>query len=142
MSEQSKALTRRFYEDVFNKKNLKTVDELCAPNFIDHNPAPGQGAGSQGMKSWLQQFFQAFPDLTATIHEMVAEGDLVVTRLTCQGTHKGAFMGAAPTGKKVTFSALDMVRIKDGRAAEVWHEGNDAVVLMELGVHMPAASKP
>ncbi len=138
MSEQNKALTRRFYEEVFNKKNLKTVDELCAPAFVDHNPAPGQGAGPQGLKDWLQPFFQAFPDLTATIHEMIAERDLVVTRLTCQATHKGAYMGAAPTGKRIAFSVLDMVRIKDGRAIEVWHEGNEAIALTEVGVRMSA----
>jgi predicted ester cyclase len=133
MSEQNKMLTRRFYEEVFNEKKLGTVDELCAPGFVDHNPGPGQAPGLQGLKDWMQQFFQAFPDLTATVHDMVAERDLVVTRLTLQGTHKGAIGGAAPTGKKVTFTALDMVRIKDGRAIEVWHEGNDVVVLMELG---------
>jgi steroid delta-isomerase-like uncharacterized protein len=138
MSEQNKTLTRRFYQEVFNEKKFGTVDELCAPGFVDHNPAPGQAPGPQGMKEWMQQFFQAFPDLTATVHEMVAEGDLVVTRLTCQGTHKGTIAGAAPTGKKVTFTALDMVRIKDGRATEVWHEGNDVAVLMELGAQMPA----
>jgi steroid delta-isomerase-like uncharacterized protein len=138
MSEQNKTLTRRFYDEVFNKKNLKTIDELCAPGFVDHNPAPGQAPGVQGLKDFTQQFFQAFPDLKATIHEMVAEGDIVATRVTCQGTHKGPFLGAAPTGRNVTFSALDMVRIKDGRATEVWHEGNDAVVLMELGVRLPA----
>jgi steroid delta-isomerase-like uncharacterized protein len=138
MSEQNKTLTRRFYEDVFNKKNLNTVDELCAPSFVDHDAAPGQAPGLKGLKEWLSQFLQAFPDLKATIEEMVAERDLVVTRLTCQGTHKGTFMGAAPTGKKISFSAMDMVRIKDGRAVEVWHQGNDAMALMELGVRMPA----
>jgi steroid delta-isomerase-like uncharacterized protein len=138
MSEQNKTLTRRFYEDVFNKKNLNTVDELCAPSFVDHDAAPGQAPGLKGLKEWLSQFLQAFPDLKATIEEMVAERDLVVTRLTCQGTHKGTFMGAAPTGKKISFSAMDMVRIKDGRAVEVWHHGNAAMALMELGVRMPA----
>lgn len=138
MSQQNKTLTRRFYDEVFNQKKLATVDELCAPSFVDHSPAPGQGPGVEGMKNWMQQFFQAFPDLKATVHEMVADGDLVVTRVTCQGTHKGAIAGAAPTGKKVTFTALDMVRIKDGRATEVWHEGNDVAVLMELGAHIPA----
>lgn len=138
MSEQNKALTRRFYEDVFNQKKLDTVDELCAQGFVDHTPAPGQAQGVQGLKDWMRQFFQAFPDLKVTVHEMVAERDLVVTRLTCQGTHKGAFAGAAPTGRNVTFTALDMVRIKNGRATEVWHEGNDVAVLMELGAHMPA----
>ena len=112
MSEQNKTLTRQFYDEVFNKKNLNAVDELCSPGFVDHNAPPGQGPGVKGLKDWMQQFFQAFPDLKATIHEMVAEGDIVVTRLTCQGMHKGAFMGAAPTGRNVTFSALDMVRIR------------------------------
>jgi steroid delta-isomerase-like uncharacterized protein len=138
MSEQNKALTRRFYEEVFNQKKLGAVDELCAPEFVDHNPAPGQTPGVQGLKDWMQQYFQAFPDLKATVHEMVAEGDLVVTRVTCQGTHKGTIAGAAPTGRNVTFTALDMVRIKNGRATEVWHEGNDVAVLMELGARMPA----
>lgn len=140
MSEQNKTMTRRFYEDVFNKKNLSTIDELCAPGLVDHNPLPGQAPGAKGVKDWFQMFVQAFPDLTVTIHDMVAEGDIVVTRLTCQGTHKGTLMGAQPTGKRVTFRAMDMVRIRDGRATEVWHEGNDAEVMMGLGVQMPAAT--
>jgi hypothetical protein len=70
--------------------------------------------------------------------QTVAERDLVVTRLTVQATRKGAFMGAAPTGKKVTFHGMDMVRIKNGRATESWHHGDEAVVLMEPGVHVPA----
>jgi steroid delta-isomerase-like uncharacterized protein len=137
MSEQNKTLTRRFYEEVFNKKNLDTVNELCAPGFVDHNAMPGQGPGPNGLKDWFRQFFEAFPDMKATIDEMVAERDLVVTRLTCEGTHKGEFMGAAPTGRKVSLHGMDMVRIKDGRATEVWHQGDDVVVLMELGVRVP-----
>jgi len=140
MSDQNKTLTRRFYEDVFNKKNLSTMDELCAPGFVDHNPLPGQAPGIKGVKDSFQMFIQAFPDLTVTIHEMVAEGDLVVTRMTFQGTHKGPMLGAAPTNKQVTFRGLDMVRIKDGRAIEAWHEGNDAEVLLGLGVQVPAAT--
>lgn len=140
MSEQNKTLVRRFYDEVFNSKRLSLVDELCAPGFVDHNPSPGQAPGAQGLKNWLQQFFHAFPDLKATVDEIVSERDIVVTRLTCKGTHKGTFMGAAPTGRTVRFTALDMVRIKDGRATEVWHEGNDAIVMMELGARMPVAT--
>ncbi len=140
MSEQNKTLTRRFYDEVFNKKNFTAIDELCAPGFVDHNAAPGQAPGVQGLKDWCRQFLQAFPDLHATVHEMIAEGDFVVARITCQGTHTGTFMGAAPTGRTVTFSGLDMVRIKGGRATDVWHEGNDAVVMMELGARMTVAS--
>lgn len=138
MSEQNKTLTRRFYDEVFDKKNLDAIDELCAPGFVDHNAMPGQGPGVAGLKDMFREYFQAFPDMRLTVHEMVAEGDIVVTRFTGQGTHKGTLMGSAPTGKKVSFSGLDMIRIKDGKATEVWHEGNDAVVFAQLGIRPPA----
>jgi steroid delta-isomerase-like uncharacterized protein len=138
MSEQNKSLTRRFYEEVFNKKNLAAIDELCAAGFVDHSALPEQPPGAAGLKAVFQEYFQAFPDMSLTIHEMIAENDIVVTRFTGRGTHKGALLGAPPTGKQVSFSGIDMVRIKDGKAQEVWHEGNDAIVFMQLGVQVPA----
>jgi steroid delta-isomerase-like uncharacterized protein len=140
MSEQNKALTRRFYEEVFGKKNLKVIDELCAPSFVDHSALPGQAPGIEGLKAVLRDYFQAFPDLTVNVQEIVAERDIVVTRFTMQGTHKGSLFGAPPTNRKVTFRGIDMVRIKDGKATEVWHEGDDAVVLLQLGVQLPQAT--
>jgi steroid delta-isomerase-like uncharacterized protein len=140
MSENNKAMARRFYEEVFNRRNLAAVDELCAAGIVDHNPLPGQPPGVQGMKDTLGAYFQAFPDLRLTLHEMVAEGDIVVARFTGQGTHRGTLLGVAPTGKNVKFTGIDMIRIKNGQATEVWHEGNDAVALGELGVHVPAST--
>ena len=104
---------------MFNRKNLNAIDELCAPGFVDHSAMLGQSPGPQGLKDSFGQWLQAFPDMSATVHEMVAEGDIVVARLTIQGTHKGPLMGTAPTGKKVTFRGIDMVRIKNGKATEV-----------------------
>jgi predicted ester cyclase len=82
----------------------------------------------------------ALPDLRATVHEIVADGDIVVARFTAEGTHTGPFMGASPTGRRVSLHGIDMIRIKDGRAVEVWHEGNDAEVFMQLGVQLPNAT--
>ena len=138
MSEQNKKLTRRFYEEVFNKKNLGVIDELCSVGFVDHSALPGQAPGAAGLKAVFQEWLQAFPDMNLTIHEMIAENDYVVTRFTGRGTHKGTLLGAPPTGKEVSFSGIDMIRIKEGKALEVWHEGNDATVLMQLGVQVPA----
>jgi len=139
MSEQNKALTKRFYEEVMNKKNLGAIDELCAPNVIDHFPMPGQGPGAQGMKEALGQFLRGFPDLHVTIEEIVAERDIVVVRARMEGTHNGELMGAAPTGKKVTCHANDMIRVKDGKAVEVWHQGDEVMAMMQLGVKPPTA---
>lgn len=138
MSERNKALTRRFYDEVFGKKNLNVIDELCAPGIVDHNPAPGQPPGREGMKETMHEYLTAFPDLAVTVHEVVAEGDIVVVRMTGEATHTGTLLNAAPTGKRVRFRALDMVRIRDGQATEVWHEGNDVEVLMQVGVQLPA----
>jgi predicted ester cyclase len=140
MSEQHKSLARRFYEEVINQKNLGAMDELCTPDIVDHNALPGQRPGCGGLKDSFGQFLTGFPDLRATVHQLVAEGDILVCRFTMEGTHKGDLMGASPTGKRVTFRGIDMVRIVDNRAAEVWHEGNDLEILMQLGVQPPSAT--
>jgi predicted ester cyclase len=137
MSEINKAQARRFYEELFNQKKLETIDEVCAPDIIDHFPLPDQAPGAQGVKDMFRMYLSAFPDLRVNVEEMIAERDLVVTRFNGEGTHKGELMGAAPTGKKVKFHGLDMVRFRDGKAAEVWHQGDDLLVLMQLGVQLP-----
>ena len=74
MSEQNKALARRFYEEVFNQKKLTTIDELCDPAFIDHSAMPGQGPGAEGLKDSFGRMLAGLPDLRVTVHELVAEG--------------------------------------------------------------------
>ena len=137
MSEENKAVARRFYEEVFNQHRVDAIDQVCTPDFIDHSPMPGQAAGSQGLQDVFAMFIGAFPDMHVTIEEMIAERDLVVSRITVTGTHSGEIMGAPATGKRVTFHGMDMIRVRDGKASEVWHEGDDMMVLMELGVQPP-----
>jgi predicted ester cyclase len=138
MSEQDKALARRFYEDIMNKKRMDVIDELISRDYIDHSPLPGQGPGLQGLKDSFSMLLKAFPDLRFEIEQMVAEGDTVVTRFTGTGTHKGELMGAAPTGKKITIHGIDMFRVSGGKAVEIWHQGDDMMVMMQLGVRPPA----
>lgn len=140
MSEQNKALARRFYGEVIGHKRLDVMDELCDANIVDHNALPGQRPGREGLKESFGQILAGFPDMKATVHELVAEGDMLVARFTMEGTHTAELMGAAPTGRKVTFRGIDMVRIRNGRAVEAWHEGNDLEILMQLGVQPPTAT--
>jgi predicted ester cyclase len=140
MSEENKAMARRFYKEVINERKLQAMDELCAPDIVDHNAFPGQRPGREGLKESFGQMLAGFPDMKATLHEVVAEGEVLVARFTIEGTHTAALMGAAPTGKRVTFRGIDMVRIRNGQAIEVWHEGNDLEILMTLGVQMPIAT--
>lgn len=134
MSEENKALYKKFIDEVINKKNLDVVNDLIGPGFVDHNPMPGTPPGSEGMKQAMEMFISAFPDMTSDLTFLVAEGDLVVGHQTTKGTHKGDLMGIPATGKKVEFAEIHIVRIKDGKAVEHWGLADGEAMMQQLGV--------
>jgi predicted ester cyclase len=134
-TEQNKALFRRLMEEVFDRGNISLIDELFAPDFVEHEELPpGIAAGSEGVKQMSTMFRSAFPDFKATIDDMIAEGDKVVVRGTWSGTHKGEFMGIAPTGKRVSFGVIDIVRIAGGKFVEHWGQMDNMGMMQQLGV--------
>lgn len=120
MSEQNKALLRRFYQEVMEKGNIAAVDQFVDPKYVEHNPVPGQAPGIEGLKQVFTMFLAAFANPRITVEDMVAEGDKVVSRYTGRATHKGEFMGIAPTGKEVTFNGIEIARIAGGKLVEHW----------------------
>jgi predicted ester cyclase len=117
----NKALIRRLVNEGQEKGNVDVVDELLAPDFVDHTPFPDVPPTRDGVKMLFQYLRGAFPDLTVRIDEQVAEDDKVVTRKTFLGTHLGEFMGIPSTGKPVTVEVIDIMDIHEGRAwSIVW----------------------
>ena len=133
MSEENKARTRQFYEEVINKKDLDLMDEYCVSDFIDHNPDPGQGQGLEGVKESFRQALDAFPDLHLAIDDMIAEGDKVVSRLTFSGTHKAEFAGIPASGKSFSVPVIDIIRIVDGKAVERWGLYDSMSMMQQIG---------
>ena len=138
MSEENKALFRRFVDEIINKKDVSLIDDLIAGDMVDHNLLPGQEPGREGMKQMLGMFLAAFPDLRSNIDLLVAEGDIVAGRMTTTGTHKQDFMGIPATGKQVNFSEIHIVRIVNGKAVEHWGNSDDMGMMQQLGV-IPAS---
>ena len=132
-AEENKAITRRAYEAI-NQKNLDALDEMVASDIIDHDPAPGQGPGLEGVKQYFSSLHTAFPDVQMNIDDMIAEGDKVVARLNVSGTHQGEFMGIDPTGNRVTITGIDILRIADGKIVEHWGKFDDLSMMQQLGV--------
>jgi predicted ester cyclase len=120
VSEENKALVRRLIKEV-EKGNLDVVDEVLAPDFVDHDLLPDQVPDREGYKRGLSKDRAALSNFDITIEDQIAEGDKVVTRFTWRGTHdQGKIMGMAPTGKKVEVTAIFIHRIAGGKVKEEW----------------------
>jgi steroid delta-isomerase-like uncharacterized protein len=132
MSEQNKAAIRRWLEEGINQGNLAALDELVAPNYVYHGPGM-ELRGPEALKQLVAVFRTAFPDLHTTIDDMVAEGDKVVTRWTATGTHRGEFMGMAPTGRSMTLPIIVITRFEAGKAVEDWEVYDGLGLMQQLG---------
>lgn len=134
MSEENKALVRRSFEEVWNDKNLNVIDEIMAPDVVNHSEPPGLPEGAEGSKAFIGMYLSAFPDTRMTIEDMIATGDMVVTRWVATGTHEGELMGIPPTGKHVTVTGISINRISGGRIVEGWGQFDALGMMQQLGV--------
>ncbi|HWK06663.1 MAG TPA: ester cyclase [Puia sp.] len=135
--EKNKAIVRRFNKKFIEEGNLDSFKDLIDDEFINHTAMAGVDPGPEGMITVINNMLRtAFPDLTVTIYEQVAEGDLVTTRKAISGTHTGPFMGVPATGRPVTINVMDMVRIKNGKYYEHWGINTMQVVLAQLSAGM------
>ena len=115
--EELKALERRCYE-ALNKKNLATLSEFFASDFVEHTSLGSEIRGFEEYKKYINALVKAFPDFHFTLHDFITEGDRVAIRWTLTGTHKGEFRGIPPTNKKVTMWGIDIDRVTDDKFVE------------------------
>ena len=149
MSEVNKAIVRRFVDEVVNRGDLGAVDELLAPNFLEHDALiPGALAQSSdmgevasthlmGRESAKRQYallHAGFPDLEVTVEDYVAEGERVALRSMWRGTHRGEFLGVAPTGRTIALENLELLRLQRGQIIEHWGLMDGTTLLTLLGV--------
>jgi steroid delta-isomerase-like uncharacterized protein len=136
-AEAAKAVVRRNTEEVQSKGNFDVFEEVFADDFVDHTPQPNMIPDKAGVRGLYRSLRAAFPDFRAEIHWQAADGDLVTTFKTYHGTHKGAFLGVAPTGRKVHFETVDVMRVRNGRITEHWGVANLFSLMQQLGA-LPA----
>jgi steroid delta-isomerase-like uncharacterized protein len=132
MSEQNKGRIRRVIEEAYSQGNLAVVDEVAASNLVIHTMSQDI-RGRDGAKQYVAMMRTAFPDLHFTIEDQIAEGDMVVTRWTARGTHKGNFQGVPATGREVRLMGTDIDRMTDGRVVECWAHVDELGLMQQLG---------
>jgi steroid delta-isomerase-like uncharacterized protein len=116
----NKALIRRVFEEVIPAGNTSAMRDVMAPDFLDHDPLPGQPAGAAGGEYVVSTMHTAHPDLRFTIDDLMAEADRVTIRWTLRGTNTGPLLGRPPSGQPVELAAIVIFRIANGKIAERW----------------------
>jgi steroid delta-isomerase-like uncharacterized protein len=133
-AEENKAIVRRFW-GVWEEGNIGLVDELLAPDYINHTPAsPDQPTGPEGVKGVVAMFRSAIPDLRIVVEDMIAEGDKVAVRYTLEGTHEGELFGVPPTGQRLSIKSIAVERVSDGKIREHWRVTDSLDMMQQLGV--------
>ena len=142
MSEQNKAIVRRLIAELWNNGNLSVADQLFTPNYTHHDSStPDFGHGPESERKRATFYRTAFPDMRLTIEDLIAEGDTVMARWSCHGTHKGDLNGIAPTGKQFTISGATIARLLNGKLAEGFVNWDALGLMQQLGVVPQLAAK-
>lgn len=132
--ERNRELGRRYFEEVWNRGKVDSLDELLAPNYVNHTPStPNPPPGPGGLKPIVLGMRTAFPDLHYAIEDIVATDDAVVLRVRMTGTHRGDLFGLPPTGKSVSVEQINIEHIRDGRIVEHWRVTDELTLMKQLG---------
>jgi predicted ester cyclase len=137
MSEENKALVRRWFEEVWNKGRSEAIDEMFDENGIAHglssdpaNPIKGPAE----FKPFHTIFREAFPNMMIVVEDMVAEGDRVAARCSVRAQHEGDFMGRSATQSPVDFTGMVIVRIANGKIVEAWNNFDFQTLHKQVGL--------
>lgn len=121
MIEDIKAVVRRFNQEVIEQGNLDSFNALMDDKFVNRSAPAGMDNGPQGMIFFFNEILRpAISDIRVTIHDQVAEGDMVTTRKNISGKQTGQLLGVPATGRVISIEVIDMVRVRDGKYFEHW----------------------
>ncbi|MGI9184818.1 MAG: ester cyclase [Solirubrobacteraceae bacterium] len=134
MSKEDNIAAQQHLAENLNAGQVEVAVESFAVDAVDHDPAPGQGAGREGFKTFFTELTTAFPDAHIEPAHMVADDEHVAIAYTLSGTHQGDFNGVAPTGKKIEVRGVQIGRFEDGQIVERWGSSDELGILKQLGV--------
>jgi steroid delta-isomerase-like uncharacterized protein len=134
VAEDIAGVVRRFNEEVIGQGKIDLIDELLAPDFVEHQEFPGLEPNREGVKKFFAMWRQAFPDARTSIDLLVVQGDLAAVYATWEGTHQGEFLGVPGTGRQFAVPNADFIRFRDGIAVEHWGVFDSGVMVQQLAI--------
>lgn len=124
-------IARSVAEDIYGKGNLGLIDEYFSPDYLAHEPLGV--LDRDDVRDQVQQFRAAFPDMKPVVEEQIEQGDIVVTRFSVEGTHKGTFMGIAPTHRPCRLTGITVSHFRQAKIAEDWTNWDVLGLLSQIG---------
>ncbi len=138
MSEKNKATIRRLYQEALNRGDPAVIEEVYAPDVELHLPGvPEDPFGPAPVHQLFSMVWAAFPGSSATIEDLVAEGDKVVARITLHRPHDGRILGLSPRSEQAAWTRIEVFRLFQGRIVEQWGDRDDVALLRQIGVSAP-----
>ena len=138
VTEQNKAMARRWGEELWSRGNLAVADEIIAADYLRHDPGdPFPARGPEDVKRIVTMLRSMLSDFHIEVEAMVAEGDFVVSRYTATAIDNRGYMGMPPTGKSIRTPAIQIFRFANGKIVESWAARDDLGTLQQLG-HLPS----
>jgi len=137
MSEENKALLRRWFDEVWNNGRADAINEMFDEDGIAHglsDDAANPIRGPRDFRPFHAVFREAFPNMEIVIEDMVAEGDKVAARCSVRAKHEGGFMGRAATQAPVDFNGMTIVRIDNGKIVEAWNNFDFMTLHKQVGL--------
>lgn len=134
-TERNKALVREITEELWNQRRLDSIPKFYAHDYVvDYRPYAPVREGHDAIRGMVERAWAAFPDYQEQLHDLIAEDDVVIARLTISGTHTGQWGVLPPTGKRVEFEEMLMLKFREGKV--VWQRGvaDNLTALRQLGV--------
>lgn len=114
---------------------MRLIDEVCAPDMIVGTPLKLPVSGAELQKTVFRKLLAAFPDLHIRTEDRLVDGDKIVYRNVVTGTHQGTYLGVEPTGRKITYDEIFIVRLDaSGRIAQTWGVVDTAAQMRQLGI--------
>ena len=126
---------------IANEGRLELCDELYAADFVRHTVERGDIVGPAGMKELMIELRACFPDVVATVDDVIAAPDAVVSRWSQTGTQTGPFGDIPPTGRQVQVSGVTISRVAGGKIVEEWVYSNALPVWQQLGYTLTAPAE-
>ena len=134
MSSANADVLHRWFEELWNQGNIEIIERLASPDAIGHGQIEQDGQiNMEQFRALFLSLRKAFPDIRFTIEQTVADAEMVVARWRAVATHQGAFLGAAPTNRRVEFTGMSMMKIVDGKIASGWDNWDQLALLTQIG---------